>query len=455
MAKHKPEINLSDHFGYSKLIRFTMPTIAMMIFTSIYGVVDGLFVSNVVGSGAFASVNLIMPAVMLPGTLGFMIGAGGSALISKTLGEGDNERANRYFSMFIYLEIILSLMVSVLGIVFMEPVARLLGASEAMVPDCVLYGRILMSGLVWMTLQYSFESLIITAERPKFGLIITVLSGVTNMALDFLFVYLFRWGVAGAGWASVISMALGSVIPLVFFSVKNGTALRLCKPQDIRFELKPIVKSLTNGASEMVIDLSMSLVNMLFNVQLMRFAGANGVSAFGVIMYAGFIFVGTFVGYSVGSAPIIGYHYGAENKAELKNLLGRSLRILGITAVVMTALAELTARPIAGLFVGYDSELLAISVNAVRIYSLGYILSWFNIFASSFFTALNNGLISGFLSFLRTFALQVAAILILPEFFGLDGIWYSVPLAELISVVVSILCLTANSRKYGYGFMTK
>lgn len=441
------EIQLSEHFTYKKLIKFTLPTIIMMIFTSIYGVVDGLFVSNVVGSNAFASINLIMPAIMILGTVGFMIGTGGSAIVSKTLGEGDKERANRYFSMLVYLEIILSLILAISGLFFLEPVAKLLGADETMMPDCLVYGRILLVGLVAYTLQNSFQSFMVTAEKPTFGLVISIIAGVTNMILDFVFIYIFKWGVAGAAWATIASQVVGAMIPMLYFFKENNTMLRLGKT---KFELRPIVKSCINGSSEMVTNLSLSLVSILFNKQLMDLVGADGVSAYGVIMYVGFLFVGTYVGYSIGSAPVISYHYGAQNKEELKGLFSKSLKLLTITAIVMTALAEIFASSLASIFVGYDKELLELTVNALRLYSIAYIISWFNIFASSFFTALNDGLVSALISFLRTLVLQVLTILILPRIWGINGIWLATFVAEMCAIVVSMICYIVNRKKYEY-----
>ena len=439
------KIELSEHFTYKKLIKFTLPTIVMMIFTSIYGVVDGVFISNVAGSNSFASINLIMPVIMIIGTIGFMIGTGGSAIISKTLGEGKKEEANRQFSMLIYLEIILGVIFTIIGIIFLRPIAKMLGATEEMMGDCLTYGRILLFGMTSFILQNSFQSFMVVAEKPKFGLAISVAAGITNIVLDFLLIYVFRLGVAGAAIATVTSQIVGAIIPLVYFSKKNNTMLKIGKT---KFKLSTIIKTCTNGSSEMVTNLSMSLINILFNMQLMKFAGANGVSAYGIIMYVGFLFVGTYMGYSVGTAPIIGYHYGAENKEELKSLLSKSLKLL--VAIIMTALAEILSKPLASIFVSYDKELLELTINALRLYSLSYIISWFNIFASSFFTALNNGLVSALISFLRTLVFQVAMILILPAIWGINGIWISVACAEILSLFVSIMFFVKNKKKYEY-----
>lgn len=440
-------ISLSDHFTYKKLIKFTLPTIVMMIFTSIYGVVDGLFISNVVKGNAFASVNLIMPVIMIIGTIGFMFGTGGSAMISKTLGEGDNDKANRYFSMLVYLEIILGIVFTIIGLIFLEPIAILLKATKEMLPDCLTYGRILLIGMTAFILQNSFQSFLVAAEKPGFGLVISIISGITNMILDFLFIYVFRWGVAGAAIATITSQFVGAIIPMIYFARKNKSPLKLGKT---KFELSPILKTCANGSSEMVTNLSMSLVNILFNMQLMGLVGSNGVSAYGIIMYVGFLFVGTYVGYSVGSAPIISYHYGAGNKEELKGLLKKSLKLLGITSIVMTILAELFAKPLASIFVSYDKELLDLTITALRLYSLSYIVSWFNIYASSFFTALNDGFVSALISFVRTLVFQTIVILILPKIIGIDGIWLSVLVAELLSLTVSIICFIKNKKKYEY-----
>ena len=440
-------IQLSEHFTYKKLIKFTIPTIIMMIFTSIYGVVDGIFVSNFVGSESFAAVNLIMPALMIFGSIGFMVGTGGSALVSKTIGEGNKEKANEYFSMLIYLLIISGVILSVIGIAFIRPISLLLGADSNMINDCVTYGRVLLISLTAFLLQNCFHSFLIVAERPQMGLIITVFAGVTNMVLDFLFIYVFKMGVFGAALATAISQLIGGIIPLIYFISKNKSVLRLSKA---KFDLKAIIKTCTNGSSEMVSNLSMSLVNMLYNLQLMKYAGSNGVASYGIIMYVGFIFIGTYIGYSVGSAPIISYQYGAKNNEELKSLLKKSLRLVGITSVVMTACAEIVSKPLASIFVSYDAGLLEMTTTAIRIFSLSYILAGFNIFASSFFTALNNGVVSAVISFLRTLLFQISMIYILPIFFKLNGIWLAVVVAEIFALIISVIFLIINRKKYQY-----
>ncbi len=440
-------IELKEHFSYKKLIMFTLPTIIMMIFTSIYGVVDGIFVSNIVGSEAFAGVNLIMPAIMILGSVGFMIGTGGSALVSKTIGEGEEEKANKYFSMLIYLVLIAGITLAIVGFIFIKPISIALGAEGEMISICTMYGKVLLIAMPFFLLQNCFQSFLVVAEKPKMGLIISIIAGVINMFLDFLFIYVFKMGVFGASLATGLSQVFGGIVPLVYFIRKNSTKLKLVKT---KFELKPLINACANGSSEMVTNISMSLVNMLYNLQLMKYAGASGVVAYGIIMYVGFIFSGTYLGYSIGSAPIIGYHYGAENTDELKSLFKKSIKMLVITSIVMTIFAEILSSPLASIFVSYNEYLLDMTTNAIRLFSLSYIISGINIFASSFFTALNNGLVSAIISFLRTLLFQIAMIFILPALFGLNGIWLAVVVAELLSLIVSIAFLIANRKKYNY-----
>lgn len=440
-------IQLSEHFSYIKLMRFTIPTIAMMIFTSIYGVVDGLFVSNIVGSEAFAGVNLIIPALMMLGSVGFMVGTGGSALVSKTIGEGNKKLANRYFSMLIYFLLIVGIVLSILGNVFIRQISELLGAKGEMVDICSTYGRTLLCSLPFFMLQNCFQSFLVVAEKPAMGLCVSVIAGLSNMVLDFLFIYVFRLGVFGAALATAISEFVGAAIPLIFFIRKNNSPLMLIKT---KLELKPILRTCSNGSSEMVTNISMSLVNMLYNLQLVKFAGYDGVVAYGIIMYAGFIFSGTYLGYCVGVAPIVGYHYGAANTAELKNLFKKSLFLLSSAAVVLTACAELLSSVLAGIFVGYNQDLHDMTTNAIQLFALSYIISGINIFASAFFTALNNGLVSAVISFMRTLVFQIAFIFILPELLGLNGIWLAVVGAEICSLIISVSFFVANRKKYKY-----
>lgn len=440
-------IRLSDHFSYSKLIRFTLPTIAMMIFTSIYGIVDGVFVSNRVGSDAFAAVNLIMPVIMILGSTGFMVGTGGSAIVSKTLGEKKLEKASEYFSMLIYLCIVSGVILSAIGIIFIKPLAGLLGATGDIANNCIIYGRTVFFMMTGLFLQNAFQSFLVVAEKPKLGLAVTLLAGFTNMFLDFLFVYVLRLGVFSAAVATGISQFVGAIIPVIYFASGRNNILHLKK---CRFNKDIIFKTFINGSSEMVTNMSMSLVNMLYNMQLMKYIGTNGVVAYGIIMYTGFIFSGTYIGYSLGSAPVISYHYGAGNKKELKSLFKHSIILLVISSVIMTLLAEVLAKYLAEIFVSYDKQLLELTTTAIRIYSVSYLISELNIFASSFFTALNNGFVSAVISFLRMFLFQIIMILLLPVIIGINGIWIAVTAAESLALVVSVIFVIINRKKYEY-----
>jgi putative MATE family efflux protein len=440
-------IQLSDHFTYRRLLRFVFPTVVMMIVTSVYGIVDGLFISNVVGSSAFASVNLIMPFLMALAAFGFMIGTGGSALVSKTLGERERDKANRYFSMLIWVTAVMGAILSALGFVFMRPISLWLGASDQLVENCVIYGRtVIVAGTFYM-LQNAFQSFFVAAEKPKLGLIVSVLSGVCNIILDFLMVYVFRMGVFGAALATAISQALGALIPIVYFLRKNDSLLRLV-PAGL--DMRALGRACFNGSSEMMTNLSMSLVGMLYNYQLMRFAGENGVAAYGVIMYVNLIFLSFFIGYSIGCAPIVGYDYGAQNTDELKNLFRKSLVLTAIAGVVMTAAASFLAAPLSSLFVGYDDKLMAMTSHGLRLYSLSFLICGFNVFSSAFFTALSNGPLSALISFLRTMVFEASAVLILPRLLGLNGIWLAIVAAESLALAVSWILLAKNKTKYHY-----
>lgn len=441
------KIQLSEHFTYRKLLRFVFPSIVMMIFTSIYGVVDGIFVSNFVGKTPFAAINLIMPFLMIFGAIGFMVGTGGSALVAMTLGEGKRERADRLFSMLVYITIIMGVVLAAVAVLMLRPVAGLLGARGEMLEHCVLYGRIIMPALAAFMLQNVFQSFFVTAEKPQLGLAVTVAAGVTNIILDALFVAGFRWGLPGAAAATAMSQAVGGIVPLVYFAFPNSSLLRLARAG---FDGRALLKTCTNGSSELMSNVSLSLVNMLYNFQLMRFAGEDGVAAYGVIMYVNFIFISVFFGYSIGSAPVIGYHYGAGSHDELKNLLKKSLVIITLCSILLTALAEALAGPLSGIFVGYDEALFAMTVRGFMIYSLSFLFMGYNLYASSFFTALNNGAVSACISFLRALAFQAAAVLILPLFLKLDGIWLAIVVAELLALGVSAGFLVKMRGRYHY-----
>lgn len=443
------KIQLSDHFSYRRLLRFTLPSIAMMIFTSIYGVVDGFFVSNFAGKTPFAAVNLIMPFLMIVATVGFMFGTGGTAIVAKVLGEGDRERANRYFSLFTYTAFALGVIFSLLGILGIRPIARLLGAEGELLENCVVYARINLAATPFFILQLLFQSFFVTAEKPQLGLAVTISSGVTNMVLDAILVPLLPqpYKLMGAAVATSMSQVVGGVVPLFYFFRKNSSILRLGKT---RYEGKAILRACINGSSEFMSNISMSIVGMLYNLQLMKYAGEDGIAAYGVMMYVSMVFSGAFIGYSIGTAPVIGFHFGAQNHRELKSLLRKSLILIGILGVAMLAAAQVLAVPLGHFFVGYDPELTTLTVSGFRIFAISFLFMGFAVFFSGFFTALSDGLTSALISFLRTLVFQVGAVLILPLIWGIDGIWISISAADAMAVLLGAAFLALKQKKYGY-----
>jgi len=444
----KSTIRLSDHFTFGRLLRYAFPSIVMLVFTSIYGVVDGFFVSNFVGKTPFAAVNFIMPFLMLLGCVGFLFGTGGGALIAVTLGAGHRQKANQLFSMLVYVSIACGVVLAVLGLIFVRPIARLLGAEGKLLEDSVRYALFILPAIPAYVLQYEFQCLFATAEKPKLGLCVTVAAGLTNMVLDALFVAVLGWGLEGAAAATALSQCVGGTLPLIYFACPNASLLRLGRAG---LNLRALGKVCSNGSSELMSNVSMSLVSMLYNIQLLRYAGEDGVAAYGVLMYLNMIFLAAFLGYSVGTAPVVSFHYGAGHSGELRGLLIRSLWAVALFAVVMFSAAELLARPLSMIFVSYDPQLLAITLRGFAIYSFSFLFAGFSIYSSAFFTALNNGLVSALISFLRALVFQVAAVLVFPLFWQLDGIWFSIVAAEALSALVSALLLRALRGRYHYG----
>ncbi|MBQ7386234.1 MAG: MATE family efflux transporter [Ruminococcus sp.] len=441
------KISLSDHFTYKKLLLFTLPSIAMMIFTSIYGVVDGYFVSNFVGKTPFAAVNIIYPFIMILDSIGFMFGTGGSALIARFMGEGDHKRAKSVFSLIVYVSFGLGVILSALGIIFIRPIASLLGAEGELLEDAVTYGRIILMANPAFILQMEFQSFMITAEKPQLGFFVTVGAGVTNMVLDALFVAVLPFGLQGAATATALSQVVGGFVPLIYFLLPNKSLLKLGKT---KFDGKALLRTCTNGSSELMSQISMSLVSMLYNAQLLKYAGENGVAAYGVLMYVCMIFLAIFIGYSVGTAPVVSFHFGAQNHKELKSLLRKSSVIIIISSVGMVILSECLATPLSLIYVGYDPELLSLTSRAFSIFSFSYLFSGFAIYFSGFFTSLNDGLTSAFISFLRTLVFQIAAVLILPLILGIDGIWLSIVIGEFFAVIVGLVFIFVKKKKYNY-----
>lgn len=440
-------IKISDKFNYRKLLRYALPSIITLVFTSIYGVVDGYFVSNFVGKTPFTAINFIIPVLMILGAAGFMFGTGGGALIAKTLGEGDKQKADRIFSLIVYAGAVCGVLLAVLGFILIRPIAMALGAEGEMLENGVEYAHIILLALPAFVLQYEFQCLFPTAEKPGVGLAVTVAAGLTNIVLDALFVAAFRWGLVGAAAATALSQCVGGIVPLIYFARPNKSLFRLGKT---KFSGRALGKTCANGSSELLSNISMSIVAMLYNSQLLNYAGEDGVAAYGVLMYVSMIFQAVFIGYSMGTAPIVGYNFGACDHAELRSVKRKSLVITAAFSVVMFAAALLLSRPLSLLYVGYDKELCELTVRAFTIFSFSFLFSGFAIFGSSFFTALNNGLISAAISFLRTMVFQISAVLILPLIWDVDGIWMSIAVAEILATVMMFIFLKANKKKYKY-----
>lgn len=439
-------VDMSAHFGVRALLKYTAPSMVMMLFTSVYTIVDGLFVSNFAGKTAFAAVNLIMPFIMILGTVGFMVGTGGGALVAHARGAGDDERANRWFSLIIYFALAVGVILALVGLAVMEPVARALGASEDMLGPCVLYGRISMVSLPAFILQFAFQPLFSTAGKPNLGLAVTVVSGCANIVLDFVLVGLCGYGVAGAAGATVVSELVGGLGSLAYFLAPNSSALRLGRT---RLEWAVIGRTCVNGSSEMMGNVALNVVGMLYNWQLMRLLGEDGVAAYGVMLYVGMAFGALLMGYSVGAAPLMSYQHGAGNDAEKRSLLHKGLAIVGVGGVAMCLAAQACAPVLASVFVGYDAELCALTLHAFRVYALSFALMGFSIYGSSLFTSLGNGLVSALISFARTLVFECGAVLLIPLVWGAEGIWFSVVVAECVSCCLVFACIAGLGRHYG------
>ena len=440
-------IKLSDHFTYGRLVRFALPSIAMMIFISIYSVVDGLFVSNFAGKEALAAVNLVFPLVMALGSVGFMFGTGGAALVAKTMGEGDQVRANRLFSLIAVAGTALGIVLAGVGAGILGPLLEALGAQGTLKDQGLAYGFILLAALPFSIMQNMFQSFFIAAERPKVGLAVTIAAGVANIVLDYLFIAVLGWGIAGAALATALGQALAAVAAVAFFASSKTSRLRFARPTA---DFRALGKTCVNGSSELMTEVAASVVSMLYNYQLMMIAGADGVAAYGVIMYVNFIFTAVFFGFSMGTGPVVSYHYGAQHKEELKGLFKKSMVLVGGTGAAMFAASQLLAGPLVGVFVGYDPELAAMTLHGFRIYAVAFLVCGFNIYGSAFFTALNNGKVSALISFMRTLVFETSTVMLLPIVWGIDGVWSAIIVAEAGALVLTTAVLVGLRKPYGY-----
>lgn len=442
-------IKLSDHFTYIRLLRFTMPTILMLLSASLYGVVDGLFIANCAGKTAFAAVNLIWPFPMLLGAIGYMFGAGGCALVSKTMGEGYYERARSYFTMLTITAVACGFLFASIGIFFIDDIANMLGAKSGMIHvNCVVYGRYIMAAMPLFILQCMFQPYMIAAEKPKWGLAIIFVAGCVNVLLDYYFLYNKNMGVAGAGLATMISQAVGAVLPMFLFVGKKHSKLYFVSK--IKIEPLVLAKTCANGASEFIVNASMPFVNLLYVYALWKVAGEDGVGAYGVIMYVNIVFFSFYNGLAMGSSPIISFHYGAHQMYEVRNVKRIVFCLLSISGLLLFVVAELTSPMIAGLFSKGDEVFGDIIERSFSLYALSFLFAPYNIYASAFFTALNNGKVSAAISFSRILFFQVGALLTLPIWFGIDGFWMALPIAEVLCLGLSIFLYLKFKPLYNY-----
>ena len=432
-------IELAGHYTHRRIVRSVLPSIGMVLVTSIYSIVDGFFVANFAGKPGFAAVNLTFPAIMMIGSLGLMIGTGGAALVAKIKGEGYPEKANRVFTMLVQFCLALGVVMGVALAIGAPAVARWLGADAPMMDECVTYIRLNMIGMPGFVLQCAFQSFYMAAERPQLGTLMSVVAGVTNVVLDAILVWALGLGVTGAAIATTAGCLVGGLFPLFYFSSRHNRGTLRIVPTRILWPY--IGKACTNGLSEYVGSIAMNIVTMCYNLQLMRYLGEDGVSAYGVVMYIAFIFAAVFIGYNIGITPIIGYHYGADDLHEQRSLFYKSLSIIGVLGVLMTLSAELFAGPLARVFVGYDKALTALTIRAMRLYMLAFLINGINMFVSALFTGLNNGVVSAVASFTRTLVFEMACVWLLPVLLGIDGIWVAWPIAEVLALFLCAILI--------------
>lgn len=438
--------DISKEFTLPSLIKFTLPTIVMLVFVASYTIVDGIFVSRFVGTTALSAMNIVFPLINILIGLGIMMGTGGSAIIGRKLGEGKEEEARSAFTLVTVFSIIVGLVISALCFLFIQPLSILLGADENLLPYCIAYGRIMMAFYTVSVVQTLFQTLFITAGKPQLGLWLNVAAGLANILFDYVFIVLLDMGIAGAAWGTVSGFLIGGIPALVYFA-KPRTVLYFVKP---RWNGRIILQTMTNGSSEMVTNAAMAITTLLFNLAMMELLGEDGVAAITIVLYAQFLFSSAYLGFASGAAPVFSYNYGNRNIPQLKWLFKTCLCIILISSVVCFAFSYLMAVPTIAIFTPKESNTYAITLYGYKIFVWNFLFAGINIFASSFFTALSNGKVSAMISFLRTFVFVAGSILLLPKFLGIDGIWLAVPVAEAVTVLVALFLLAINRKHYHY-----
>lgn len=430
-------IELAGHYGYRRIVGSVLPSIGMVLITSIYSIVDGFFVANFAGKTGFAAINLTFPAIMMIGSLGLMIGTGGAALVAKIKGEGYPQKANRVFSMLVQFGVALGVVLGVALAIAAPAVARWLGADEPMMEDCILYIRLNMIGMPGFVLQCAFQSFYMAAEKPQLGTLMSAVAGVTNIVLDAVLVWALGMGVTGAAIATAAGCTIGGLFPVYYFASRHNKGSLRIVPTRIIWPY--IGKACTNGLSEYVGSIAMNIVTICYNLQLMHYIGEDGVSAYGVVMYIAFIFAAVFIGYNIGITPVIGYHYGARDISEQRSLFHKTIIIISILGILMTITAELFAGQLAHIFVGHDTELTELTIHGMRLNLLAFLICGINMFVSALFTGLNNGYVSATASFARTLVFEMICVWLLPSIWGIDGIWVAWPIAEVLALLLCTL----------------
>lgn len=438
---------LSKKFNIKEIFKFTIPSVIMMMFFSLYTIIDGIFISNYVGTIALGALNIIFPFQCLCIGLAIMIATGGSAIVARYLGENENEKAKSLFTLFVCFEIFVALLMSLIGLIFQEQIVFLLGASDIQKPYALEYFRIYVSMLPFIFLQNAFQTLFVTAGHPKLGLFLIILAGITNITLDFVFLDLFSMGITGAALGTVIACMIPSVTGLIYFSFNRKGSLYFVK---FSVDFRSISASMLNGSSEMITNLANAITTFLFNMQCMRFYSEDGVAAITIILYFQFLISAIYFGYSTGIAPVISYKYGSNDRKQLKYIFSRSLMIIiGISIIAFTS-SFVLIYPVTSLFASDNNNVYNIVINNYKYYAPSLLIFGISVFASSFFTALGNGIISGIISFSRTFLFLSLSLILLPLIFNEIGIWLSVPVAEVIGILVAGTCLFKFKAKYLY-----
>ena len=419
----------------------------MMLFTSMYGVVDGLYLSHFSGKEAFAAITLIIPLPLLIGAWAYMIGAGGSAVIAKAIASDRQKDANEYFSFLVLISVLGSILLAGIGEIFLEPCAKLLGANDEMLPFCMTYGRILIAAVPLYVLQNVFQSFLTVAEHPKIGLAINLVSAFLNMALNFVFIRITNEVVTAVALATVVSQFVGGITPFVFFVRSKSTTLRFGRPHMPMSLLGPVF---ANGVSEFVSEIFHPLASVMYNYKLMELTGLNGVAAYGVLMNVGFLFGSVFLGFAVGSAPLFTYKYEREDHDELHSLFIKSTISVVLMGFLLYGVACMIEGPFAAEFFGGDELLITMTEEAFALHSLSYMVMGLAVFASAFFTAIHDSRVSFLISFLRTLLFEVLAILLLPMLFDLNGVWAASLTSEVLTLLVTVGLLISKKEKYQY-----